>query len=142
MRNSMMKEYGLIHSFVKSLKTATYDLNDLTIEDYAVLSGFALRTIVHKDLCPSAMNVFDWYLLQNAAENIGFQVEVISRLWHEEQLEVERREKACHVIENSLNKDRPVIVWDLSIPEWEVITESNETHYKRYFCHWTRCSIE
>jgi len=130
MRNNMMKDYGFIHSFVKSLKTATNDLNTLSIEDYAVLSGFALRINVHKDLCPSAMSVFDWNLLQRGAENIGFEVEVISRLWHEEQLEVERREKAYHVIENSLNKDRPVIVWDLSVPEWEVITESNDTHYK------------
>jgi len=40
-------------------------------------------------------------------------------LWHEEHLEVEKREEAHELILKSKN---PVIAWDLSAGEWELIT--------------------
>ncbi|MCH4886754.1 hypothetical protein EZV73_04200 [Acidaminobacter sp. JC074] len=129
MMNNTMKKLGYTHSFVKSLKAVSECFVDIPIETIASLSGFSFRTIVHKDLCLSAMSVFDWSLLKQSAEDIGFEVALVTRLWNEEHLEVERREKAYSVIEKS---KYPLIAWDLSIPEWELITgfDSKNSTYK------------
>jgi len=119
MISDIMKEYGFTHSYVKALKAGSASMVDLPIETYATLSGFALRTVVHKDLCPSAMSVFDWELLSKAAEDIGFETKVITRLWDEDHLELEKRTEAHKMIIESTN---PVITWDASVPEWEIIT--------------------
>jgi len=120
-----MKAYGYTHSFVKALKAASHDIKDLPIETIATGCGMALRTIVHKDLCPSAMSVFDWNLLKVGTNNLGFESQVITRMWEEDHLEVERRQAAHQMIVDS---KYPIIAWDLSVPEWEVIKEVDEEH--------------
>lgn len=119
MISDIMRENGFTHSYVKALKAGSANIVDLPIEMYATLSGFALRTVVHKDLCPSAMSVFDWELLSKAAEDIGFKTKVITRSWDEDHLELEKRTEAHQVIIDSKN---PIITWDVSVPEWEIIT--------------------
>ena len=110
-------------SFTKSLYTSLryvgYNVSSMQI---AAKSGFAFRIWVAKSLCPSAMSIFDWELLKKGVEQCGFEVAHITRLWHEEHLEVERREQAHIAIRKAVDDGIPAIVWDVGIPEWELIT--------------------
>lgn len=130
MIKEIMKEFAYTHSFVKALYATGYKHSDLSIDGLAVLSGFAFRTVVHKDLCPSAMSVFDWDLLEKGARNCGFDVTLVKRLWHEEDEEVKRRTQAYQLISESFKKGNPVLAWDVSVPEWEVLVSEDQKNYK------------
>ncbi|MFH1085397.1 MAG: hypothetical protein V1772_06515 [Chloroflexota bacterium] len=85
-------------------------------------SAFAFRIWAHKALCPSAMSVFDWTgLLPEAVEQQGFQCAYVSRLWHEEAQEEDRRLEAQARIRAGIDTGRPAIVWETGIPQWGLI---------------------
>lgn len=111
--------FSFTKSLFTSLKIAGHDVTQAQI---AAKSGFAFRIWIAKTLCPSAMSIFDWELLKKGAEQCGFEVTHITRLWNEEYLEVERREKAHVAIKKAIDDGIPAIVWDACIPEWELIT--------------------
>jgi hypothetical protein len=111
------------HSFVAALATALHTMGAPI--DFAWLngvSGFAFRTWVHEDLCPSAMSMFDWdQLLPEAVAQAGFDCTYVSRMWHESEVEAERRAEAHAQIVAGIGRGAPAIVWDIGIPEWGVI---------------------
>ncbi|MBD3257971.1 hypothetical protein GF377_06025 [candidate division GN15 bacterium] len=114
---------GICHSFVASLATA---LNHIHGElDPVWLMGtctFAFRIVVNETFCPSAMSVFDWNaVLPAAVENTGHRCTYITRLWDEENLEVERKQEAHEAILAALRDDRPSVVWDVADTEWGLI---------------------
>jgi hypothetical protein len=111
--------FSFTKSLYTSLRYAGYEVSPMQI---AAKSGFAFRIWVAKSLCPSAMSIFDWELLKKGVEQCGFEVTHITRLWDEEHLEVERREQAHLAIKKAVDDGIPAIVWDVSIPEWELIT--------------------
>ncbi len=113
----------MAHSFVCALHTAMhYSGIEMQMDEVSVRTGFAFRIITHKELCPSATSVFDWNYLSEGAKNCGLKIKYISRLWHEEELKEERRKKAIEMIKNSIERGIPAVVWDVGIPEWELIT--------------------
>ncbi len=111
--------FSFTKSVFTSLKIAGYDVTQTQI---AARSGFAFRIWIAKTLCPSAMSIFDWDFLKKGVEQCGFEVTHITRLWNEEYLEVERREKAHAAIKKAVDDGIPAIVWDACTPEWELIT--------------------
>ena len=111
--------FSFTKSLYTSLRYAGYSVSPMQI---AAKSGFAFRIWVAKSLCPSAMSIFDWELLRKGVEQCAFEVTYITTLWHEEHLEVERREEAHAAIKKAIDNNIPVIAWDVGIPEWEPIT--------------------
>ena len=86
-------ELGLFHSYISSLATAINYRED-TVDPTALMgaSGFAFRIIINDTLCPSAFSVFDWdKILPEAVHQAGFKCRHITRLWHEGDVEEERR---------------------------------------------------
>ncbi|QVK17091.1 hypothetical protein KHQ81_09340 [Mycoplasmatota bacterium] len=111
------------HSFVRALYTClNHSGYKTSLAEVAGRSGFAFRIITEKNLCPSAMSVFDWELLPKGAINCGYEIKYTQRLWHEEQLEKQRRDEALEQIKNAIDNNQSAIVWDVAIPEWELIT--------------------
>jgi hypothetical protein len=85
-------------------------------------SAFAFRIMVNESLCPSAMSIFNWAaVLPQAVENSGYHCTYISRMWDEEDKEVEKRELAHAAIIENLRMRRPAVVWDVHDDEWGVI---------------------
>lgn len=103
--------------------------SSLTYSGYAVgresvtgASAFAFRIWVDtKANCPSATSIFDFNLLKTGVEINGYDCTYISRLWHEEAQEVERREQAHRAIVDAIDGGIAPVVWDIGIPEWGVI---------------------
>lgn len=111
--------FSFTKSLYTSLRFAGYDVSHYEI---AAKSGFAFRIWAARTLCASAMSIFDFDLLKKGVESCGFEVTHITRLWNEEHLEVERREQAYAAIKAAVDSGIPAIVWDATIPEWELVT--------------------
>ncbi|MCK8060110.1 MULTISPECIES: hypothetical protein [unclassified Fusibacter] len=134
LENIQWQSNDFAHTFIRSLHTSLYyaGMNE-SIAQVAGRSGFAFRTIVHKELCPSAMSVFDWDLLKEASKNCGVEVDVVTRLWHEDELEPQRREEAVSIIKRAIDRHVPTVAWDLTVPEWELVTGYDD-QLKRFDC--------
>lgn len=111
--------FSFTHMLASSLKHSGCALSR---EYITSASGFAFRLWAEtKTQCPSAMSVFDFKLLKKGVELAGYDCVYISRLWHEEDVEAERRADAHEAIVKAVNEDVAPIVWDVGIPEWGVI---------------------
>lgn len=111
--------FSFTHMLASSLKHAG---SSLSREYITGASAFAFRIWAEtKTQCPSAMSVFDFDLLKKGVELAGYDCVYVSRLWHEEAVEVERREEAHRAIIDAVNDGIAPIVWDIGIPEWGVI---------------------
>ncbi len=116
-------EPGLWNTYMASLGAVLRVLG----EDYAPAwlmgaSGWAFRINVHKDLCPSAISVFDWAdQLTESVAQLGHGCTYVSRMWWEDELQSERQQRAHVAILEGLERGIPAISWDMSIPEWELI---------------------
>lgn len=117
-------EPGIRHSYMASLATAlNYICGEVDPVWLMGSSGFAFRISVSEILCPSAMSVFDWRkILPEALEQYGRRCTYVSRLWHEEELEEERRREAHEAIRSAIDRNVPAIVWDVADCEWGLIT--------------------
>ncbi len=116
-------EPSIYHSFVASLATAmNYIDEDFDPVKLMGSSGFAFRTFVCKDLCPSAMSMFSFNdILPESMEQTGYQSIYIHRMWDEKRLEKKRREQAHDAIVNGIDRGVPAIVWDTANVEWGLI---------------------
>ena len=86
-------------------------------------TSWAFRITVHKELCPSAMSVFDMTtVLTESAAQMGYHCRYISRYWHEAEFEEARRLEAQQAIITAVDAGDVAIVWDINIPEWGLIT--------------------
>lgn len=116
--------FSFTHMLASSLNHAGCPLSH---EYITGASGFAFRIWVEtKTQCPSAMSVFDFDLLKKGVELAGYDCVHVSRLWHEEAVEAERREKAHRAIIKAVNEGIAPVVWDVGIPEWGVIVGYDE----------------
>ena len=116
--------FSFTHMLASSLKHTGCPLS---YEEITGASGFAFRLWVEtKTQCPSAMSVFDFELLRKGIELTGYDVVYVSRLWHEEDVEEERREEAHRAIISAVNENITPIVWDVGIPDWGVIIGYDE----------------
>ena len=116
-------EPGICHSFMASLATSMNYIEGQV--DFAWLmgvTGFAFRVFMNKNLCPSAMSMFDFSaVLPEAVEQAGYHCGYVSRMWDEEALEKERREQGHLAIAEEIEQGRPAIVWDVADCEWGLI---------------------
>lgn len=111
--------FSFTHALASSLRASGCPLDRKVITG---ASGFAFRIWVEiKTQCPSAMSIFDFNLLKTGVKLCGYSCTHISRLWHEEPLEAERREKAYKAIVAAVDEGRAPIAWDIGIPEWGMI---------------------
>lgn len=91
-------------------------------EDVIAASGFAFRTWAAADLCPSAMSVWEFKKQKPWAENCGLVCDYTERMWGEDAVEKERREKAIEMIKRSVDSGVGAVVWDLGDCEWGIVT--------------------
>lgn len=111
--------FSFTHMLASSL---TYSGYAVSREAVTAASAFAFRIWVDaKANCPSATSIFDFDLLKTGVELNGFGCTYISRLWHEEAVEAERREEAHRAIVQAIDRGIAPVVWDIGIPEWGVI---------------------
>jgi len=116
-------EPGICHSFMASLVTAVNHIEG-DIDPVWVMgaSGFAFRIFMNKNLCPSAMSMFDFSaVLPEAVEQVGYRCRYVSRMWDEKALEKERREEGHTAIVEGIDQGRPAVVWDVAGCEWGLI---------------------
>ncbi len=86
-------------------------------------SGWAFRIHINRDFCPSATSIFDWLgTLPEAVEQAGYHCDYHNRMWHEGDQEATRRTAAHAAILRAIDGGSPVIAWDLTMPEWGLIT--------------------
>lgn len=121
-------EPGITHSYMASLATALNFIDgDLDPVRLMGSSAFAFRIFINEVFCPSAMSVFDWNsILPEAIEQAGRQCVYISRLWHEEEHEEQRRHEAREAIVEGVKHGIPAIVWDVSGAEWGLVIGYDE----------------
>ena len=91
-------------------------------EDVIAASGFAFRTWAAADLCPSAMSVWEFRKQKPWAENSGLVCDYVERMWDEDAVEKDRREKATEMIRKSVDSGTGAVVWDLGDCEWGIVT--------------------
>ena len=116
-------EPGIVHSFTASL-AAVLNYIDGRVDPVQLMgsTGFAFRIIVSEIMCPSAMSIFDWTeILPESVEQAGHDCYYISRLWHEEEYEEERRRQAHELVSTAVGNGIPAIAWDIADAEWGVI---------------------
>lgn len=116
-------EPGIYNSFVGSLATSLKAMRKEVDPNWLMAtSAFAFRIYINEVMCPSAMSVFDWStILPEAVEQAGSCCTYVSRYWHEQNKEKERRLEAQQNIIEAITQGIPCIVWDVQIPEWGVI---------------------
>jgi len=126
-------EPGICHSFMASLATAiNYIEGDVDPVWLMGSSGFAFRIFMNKNLCPSAMSMFDFSaVLPEAVEQMGYQCRYVSRMWDEKELEKQRRGEGHTAIVEGIEHGRPAVVWDVADCEWGLIVGYN-TNRKFY----------
>ncbi len=116
-------EPGICHSFMASLATSMNYIEGKV--DFAWLmgvTGFAFRVFMNKNLCPSAMSMFDFSaVLPEAVEQAGYHCRYVSRMWDEKALEKERREQGHVAIAEGIEEGKPAIVWDVADCKWGLI---------------------
>lgn len=112
----------MLHSYTKAALTAL-EAQEGAVDTVWVAgaSGAAFRIWAHKDLCPSATSVNDWFLMPAGIRDAGWNCEYYSRVWHEESVAEERRAAAHKAIIQALNEKKVPVSWDISVPEWGVI---------------------
>ena len=114
---------GYLFSLAKSLSAAVKNSPYADIaEDIIATSGFAFRMWVSADLCPSATSIWEFHKQEEWVENGGLTCGYVARLWGEDNIEEKRRLEAIEIIKKSIDKGIPAISWDISVPEWGLIT--------------------
>ncbi len=112
--------FSFTHMLASSLTYLGYAVGR---ESVTGASAFGFRIWVDtKANCPSATSIFDFNLLKTGVELNGYDCTYISRLWHEEAQESERREQAHRAIVDAIDQGIAPVVWDIGIPEWGVVT--------------------
>lgn len=121
-------EPGIYHSYMASLATAlNYVEGDVDPAWLMGASAFAFRMFVCETLCPSAMSCFNWDpILPEAVEQAGYECIYVSRMWEEDAVEKERREKAHTAIVEGISRGVPAVVWDVAGCEWGLIVGYDE----------------
>jgi len=114
---------GYLFSLAKSLGTAlAHSPYADRAQDIVATSGFAFRTWVRPDLCPSATSIWDFEMQKPWAENGGLHFEYVGRYWNQDHFERDRRERGIALIRASVDSGIPAVVWDIGVPEWGLIT--------------------
>lgn len=127
--NSIKDATGYLFSFAKSLGTVVKNspYSDYA-EDIIATSGFAFRMwVADKDLCPSATSIWDFDSQKAWVENGGLCCNYVGRYWGQDDIEEERRNNAINIIKKSIDDEIPAISWDISMPEWGLITGYDDT---------------
>lgn len=125
---------GYLFSLMKCLSAS---LRSSIYKDYAddvvAASGFAFRMWAdEKTLCPSATSIWDFSKQKEWVENSGLICDYTERLWHEGDVEAERRTAAVNMIISSIDRGFAPVAWDISGCEWGIIKgydESDEIFY-------------
>lgn len=122
--NGIADTTGYLFSFAKSLGTAVKNSPySEYAEDIIAASGFAFRMwVADKDLCPSATSIWEFDAQKKWVENGGLCCDYVGRYWGQDDVEEERRNAAINIIKASIDSGIPAISWDISIPEWGLIT--------------------
>lgn len=129
--NGVYDSTGYLFSFAKALATAVKNSPYSNYyEDIIATSGFAFRTWVAPDLCPSATSIWSFDEQKNWVESGGLTCDYIDRLWGQESIEEERRLAAIDVIKKSIDNGIPAVSWDIGIPEWGLITGYDDEKQK------------
>jgi hypothetical protein len=114
---------GYLFSFAKSLSAAVKNSPySEKAEDIIATSGFAFRMWVNTDLCPSATSIWGFDGQKPWVENGGLTCDYVGRYWSQDHIEKEKQLEAIKNIKNSIDRGIPAISWDISVPEWGLIT--------------------
>ena len=119
---------SMVHSYVAAAATAiNAQEGSVDLVWLAGATAFAFRIWVHKELCPSATSVIDWFMPVGSLRQAGWSAQFFSRLWWEGKLEEERREQANAACREALAAGRLPVCWDICFePEWAVIDALND----------------
>ncbi len=126
---------GYLHTLNKCLSAAiAHSPWQEWKDDIIAVSGFAFRLWVNKDLCPSAMSIWQFDQQKAWVENSGLKCAYTERLWHEGEWEEQRRKAALEQIKASIDSGLAAVAWDLGDAEWGLIIgydESNRILYTK-----------
>ena len=113
---------GYLFSLVKclnaALKCGGYEE---FADDIIAASGFAFRMWVAPDLCPSATSIWEFNKQQPWVESGGLVCDYAERLWGQDDIEEERRNKGIEIIKSSIDKGTAAVAWDISGCEWGLV---------------------
>jgi hypothetical protein len=93
------------------------------------LSGYAFRILVHKETCPSGPHHTNWKEIHPATlRRLGWEPNFFLHIdWNRTRALAEKREQMLRTITAALDQKRPVIVYDLYVPEWGLVTGYDES---------------
>lgn len=119
---------GYMFSFAKclvcSIKNSPYSEFS---EDIVASSGFAFRMWIDgNEFCSSATSIWEFRKQETGVLNGGLTCNYVERLWDENEVEEERRNKALSIIKQSIDNEIAAIAWDISGCEWGLIIGYND----------------
>ena len=105
---------------------------DVSLAEVVAVSGYGwITNAARGSLCPSAPSAFHsdvWKSIYDATENLGYGVEVVKCglfEWDEKQKptqeSVQNAEKQHQAVKKEIDKDNPVIMWGIPIPEYGIV---------------------
>lgn len=91
-------------------------------DDIIAASGFAFRMWAAEDLCPSATSIWEFKKQKPWVENGGLVCDYAERLWGQDEIEEQQRQKAVDMIRRSIDDGVAAVAWDVSGCEWGAVT--------------------
>ena len=91
-------------------------------DDIIAASGFAFRMWVDVGLCPSATSIWEFKKQKPWVESGGLICDYVERMWGEDDVEEERRNRGIELIKQSVDSGLAAVVWDISGGEWGLVT--------------------
>lgn len=93
------------------------------------VSGYAFLLNMHPTLCPSSPTAFDNSFLKNNAEALGLGFQAIIFTKGDPNF-AEKQKEALEYTRQALERKQPVFGLELNIPEYYLITGTDETGYR------------
>lgn len=113
---------------------------DVSLNEVITVSGYGwLTNAMKKHLCPSAPSAHHaeiWKGNFRATENLGYKIEVIGSgdfIWDENQKptpeSVENAKKQFNLIKMEIDKNSPVVLWGIPVPEYGIVNGYESENY-------------
>lgn len=114
---------GYLFSLVKCLSAALRCSRYCEYaDDIIAASGFAFRMWAAEDLCPSATSIWEFNKQKSWMENGGLVCGYVERMWGQDEIEVQQRQKAVDMVRRSIDDGVAAVAWDVSGCEWGAVT--------------------
>lgn len=95
------------------------------------MTAHAFIINIHPELCPSAVTCFTFEPIDELAKNLGFSVHTSILTQNDVDFKIQQKE-TWETAKDILDNDKPIIGWDLKMPEYCIIYGYDKDSYLFY----------